>query len=47
MLLLLHSTPFFHDFATYFPKIYIQQSGKRKIPKETVTETKANQSRDK
>ena len=46
MLLFLHSTPFIHNFTTYFPKIYIQQPGKRKIPKKTVTETKVNQSRD-
>jgi hypothetical protein len=38
--------PFFHNLTTHFPKIYIQQTGKRKIPKKTVTETKANQSRD-
>lgn len=46
MLLLLPSTPFFHNFTTYFPKIYIQQPGKRKIPQKTLPETKANQSCD-
>ena len=46
MLLFLPSTPLFHNFTTYFPKIYIQQPGKRKIPKKTVTETKPNPSYD-